>query len=148
MRSKITARDQLNCQCLCCLRSITGPLWVEYLGRRRTILSGYVGMGVCMITFSATSSGLDGVAHSPLPEESSLPSCAVGLSCLEASLHRHSSWARPRCTPCAFEDMVRLSLLGSQILSPLPQASGPPTCSALSTAIWALMSAISRSALR
>ena len=44
---------------------ITGSLWVEYLGRRRTILSGYVGMGVCMITFSATSSGLDGVAHSP-----------------------------------------------------------------------------------
>ena len=40
---------------------ITGPLWVEYLGRRRTLLSGYAGMAVCMLIFSAVSTGLGGV---------------------------------------------------------------------------------------
>ena len=46
------------------LGGITGPIWVEYLGRRRTLISGYVGMAICMLIFSATSSGLGGVAHS------------------------------------------------------------------------------------
>ncbi|KAN0117905.1 general substrate transporter [Hyaloscypha variabilis] len=40
---------------------ITGPVWVEYIGRRRTLLAGYSGMAVCMLTFSAVSTGLGGV---------------------------------------------------------------------------------------
>ena len=40
---------------------ITGPFWVEYLGRRWSILTGYIGMMLCMLIFSATSSGLGGV---------------------------------------------------------------------------------------
>lgn len=35
-----------------------GPFFVEYLGRRRTIFTGYLGMMICMLTFSAVSSGL------------------------------------------------------------------------------------------
>ena len=40
--------------------SITSPFWVEYLGRRRTILTGYVGMMTCMLVFAATNSGEHG----------------------------------------------------------------------------------------
>ena len=45
------------------LGGITGPLWVEYLGRRRTILAGYTGMMTCMLIFSAVSTGLGGVTN-------------------------------------------------------------------------------------
>ena len=40
---------------------LTGPFWVEYIGRRRSIITGYVGMMACMLVFSATSTGLGGV---------------------------------------------------------------------------------------
>lgn len=40
---------------------ITGPFWVEYIGRRRSIITGYVGMMTSMLVFSATSTGLGGV---------------------------------------------------------------------------------------
>lgn len=44
----------------CCLFAglIVGPAFADSLGRRRTILTGYVGMMVCMIIFAGVSSGL------------------------------------------------------------------------------------------
>lgn len=44
----------------CCLLAglIVGPTFVDSLGRRRTILTGYVGMMVCMIIFAGVGSGL------------------------------------------------------------------------------------------
>jgi len=39
---------------------LTGPFWVEYLGRRRSIITGYLGMMTCMLVFAATSTGLGG----------------------------------------------------------------------------------------
>lgn len=47
------------------LGGMSGPLWVEYLGRRRSLLTGYSVLATCMIIFSATSSGLGGAAHGP-----------------------------------------------------------------------------------
>lgn len=38
--------------------SAVGPIPCQYLGRRRTFMTGYAGMAVCMIIFSATNSGL------------------------------------------------------------------------------------------
>ena len=43
------------------LGGVTGPIWVEYLGRRRTLITGYAGMATCMLIFSAVSTGLGGV---------------------------------------------------------------------------------------
>ena len=40
---------------------LTGPFWVEFLGRRRAIITGFLGMMACMLVFSATSTGLGGV---------------------------------------------------------------------------------------
>ena len=37
---------------------LVGPFVVEYLGRRRTILTGYGGMMICMLVFSAVSTAL------------------------------------------------------------------------------------------
>lgn len=37
---------------------LIGPFVVEYLGRRRTIITGYCGMMICMLVFSATSTAL------------------------------------------------------------------------------------------
>ena len=44
---------------------ILGPVFVEYLGRRRTIITGYIGGAICMLVFSATSTGLGGVSTGP-----------------------------------------------------------------------------------
>lgn len=43
--------------------SIIGPLTAEGLGRRRSMLGGYVIMGVCMLSFSAVSTGLGIASH-------------------------------------------------------------------------------------
>ena len=41
---------------------LTGPFWVEYLGRRRCLITGYIGIMTCMLVFSGTSTGLGGVS--------------------------------------------------------------------------------------
>jgi len=44
---------------LCILAGcIVGPIPCQYLGRRRTLLTGYVSMAVCMLIFSATTTAL------------------------------------------------------------------------------------------